>query len=92
MCGYSAEVYPHNKGIGWRMNKCIEANPFTGVTGTGTELLRKVTPVHCCIELDDKIWHQLKIDIPLADLGGVPGARPPEGPGSFVSAYKIFEM
>ena len=27
----------------------------------------------------------------LADLGGVPGARPPKGPDSFVSTYKIFE-
>ena len=29
--------------------------------------------------------------ISLADLGGVPGARPPMGPDSFVSTYKIFE-
>ena len=29
---------------------------------------------------------------PLADLeGGVPGARPPKGPDSFVFTYKIFE-
>ena len=57
---YSAEVYPHNKGIGWRMKKCIKAYPFIGATGTGTELLWKVTPVHCCIELcwiGDKMWH-----------------------------------
>ena len=27
----------------------------------------------------------------LADLGGVPGARPPKGPDSFVLTYKIFE-
>ena len=48
------------KSIGWRMEKCIEANPFVGATGIGTELLWKVTPVHCCIELcwiGNKIWH-----------------------------------
>ena len=28
---------------------------------------------------------------PLADLGGVPGARPPKGPNSFVLTHKIFE-
>ena len=46
------------------MEKCIEANPFTGVIGTGAELLWKVTHVHCCIELcwiGDKIWHLLII-------------------------------
>ena len=56
----SAEVYPHNKKVGWRMETCIEANPFVGATGTGAELLWKVTPVNCCIELcwiGDKIWH-----------------------------------
>ena len=30
--------------------KCIEANPFVRAKGTGTELLWKVTPVHCYIE------------------------------------------
>ena len=31
--------------------------------------------------------------LPLADLGGVPGARPtsPKSPDSFISIYKIFE-
>ena len=29
--------------------------------------------------------------ITLADLGGVPGTRPPKGPDSFVLTYKIFE-
>ena len=48
---YSPEVCPHNKSIGRRMKKCIEANPFIGATDTGAELLWKVTPVHCCIEL-----------------------------------------
>ena len=27
----------------------------------------------------------------LAGLGGVPGARPPKGPDSFILTYKIFE-
>ena len=57
------EAYPHNKSVGWRMEKCIEANPFVGATGTVAELLWEVTPVHCCIELcwiGGKIW-QLSI-------------------------------
>ena len=60
LCGLFRWGLSTQQDIGWRMKKCIKANPFIGTTGTGLELCWKVTPVHCCIEfcwIGEKIWH-----------------------------------
>ena len=42
-------------------------------------------------EIKTNISYKFPQKNPLADLGDMPGARPPKGPGSFVLTYKIFE-
>ena len=47
------------------------------------------------IEADYKISYNTmftNMPVTFANLGGMPSARPPKGPDSFVSTYKIFEV